>query len=456
MKRQLVVASICLLLFVACDGGDDDLYESEQDYDVESQDAQVDVLATREPAPQIVIPESERVELTKWGLWTSDSPLLRGANIHQRQVYPELDGLEYMGPGPVGPPFTQVDFDDLAALGANYVNISHPGLFMEEPPYQVNSAAQANLDTLLAMIEQADMFAVISFRSGPGRSEFTFFDREPWFSESYRNDEVWNSPEAQDAWVEMWRYTAQRYKNDAIVAGYDLMVEPNADYVCCEIEDEPQEFYPEHAGAIYDWNVFYPRIVGGIRAVDPDTPILVGGMGLSGVVWLPYLEPTSDPYTVYTVHQYAPVQYTHQEAGLFGNLSIAYPDEFDIDYDGEEDTFGYQWLDEFLRIVDEFKADYGVPVAVNEFGPIRYQPGAAQFMHDQIAVFEIRGLNHALWEWGPAWRPLRDDQQEFSFRLGTEEDNYTDDVDSDLQAVIVDYWSRNQLRPSVVTFTNPE
>ena len=51
----------------------------------------------------------------------------------------------------------------------------------------------------------------------------------------------------------------------------------------------PEDFYPEYADSIYDWNQFYPRIVAGIREVDSDTPILVSAMGWGAVRWLPYL-----------------------------------------------------------------------------------------------------------------------------------------------------------------------
>jgi len=78
--------------------------------------------------------ESCGTGVDKWSLWTEGTQL-RGANIWQRRVYPELDGTEFLGSGPVGPPYVQSDFDNLAALGANYVNISHPGLFTEDPPY---------------------------------------------------------------------------------------------------------------------------------------------------------------------------------------------------------------------------------------------------------------------------------------------------------------------------------
>ena len=135
-----------------------------------------------------------------------------------------------MGPGPLGPPYFQEDFNRLAAWSANFVNISHPGLFTESPPYVLDLDVQNNLDSLVAMIARAHMYAVISCRTGPGRSEFTFLWDEvgDWFDDSYLNDNVWQNQEAQDAWADMWQYTAQRYRNNPTVVGYDLMVEPNS------------------------------------------------------------------------------------------------------------------------------------------------------------------------------------------------------------------------------------
>jgi len=189
----------------------------------------------------ISFPAAGEVPMTeKFSLWdVATGPHLRGANIYQRRVYSDLDGPTFMGSGPIGPPYTQEDFDRLAAMGVNYVNISCPGLFTEDPPYRPDPAAQANLDRLLAMIERADMFAVITFRTGPGRSEFWAFwgkddESDPddgWFSPRRYNNRVWGDPAAQAAWAEMWRYTATRYRTNPIVVGYDLMCEPNANEV---------------------------------------------------------------------------------------------------------------------------------------------------------------------------------------------------------------------------------
>ena len=400
--------------------------------------------------PPVTLPTGQ---VDKWSLWTNGTQL-RGADIWQRRVYPELDGTEFLGPGPLGPPYTQRDFDRLAALGANYVNISHPGLFTEAPPYVPDPDTQENLDLLLNMIAQADMFAVISFRTGPGRSEFTFVQEDlgDWFDRSYINEAVWTDPLAQEAWAEMWRHTAERYRDNPIVVGYDLMVEPNANDLWGEIEIwEPDEFHADYAGTSYDWNEFYPRMTSAIRTVDVETPILVGATGYSGVEWLPYLQPTGDSRTVYMVHQYAPHHYTHQ---WWADIAYGYPDEFDTDWDGEDDEFDRDWLADLLAAVDDFSTAYQVPVAVNEFGVIRWVPGAAAYMDDLMDLFEQRGMNHALWVWDPTWASWTEDVNAFNFRFGPDPDNVQDRA-NELQDVIVKYWARNTVRPSTLVPSAP-
>jgi len=424
------------------------------------------VTPTPTPTPTEMLTPTPTGEATpgpnKWALWANGTQL-RGANIYQRRVYPELDGPTFMGPGPVGPPYTQEDFDRLAALGANYVNISHPGLFTETPPYTLDEDIQDNLDNLLTMIARANMFAVISFRTGPGRSEFWAFWGEDtvsdpeggWFDPTYYNNRVWADQAAQDAWVEMWRYTAQRYKDNPIVVGYDLMVEPNSNEVGSfpagdplDIWD-PEEFYAQYGGTLYDWTQLYPRITAAIREVDPNTPILIGGMGYSAAEWLPYLKPTGDQRTVYIVHQYEPFVYTHQEPPALTNT---YPGIFDADDDGSDDQVDRAWLDDLLSTVDSFTAIHDVPVAANEFGVMRWEPGAADFIDDQMDLFEQRDMNYALWLWETSWEPYAEEVDAFNFRHGPNPDNHTDVESSELMDVIIEHWGSNAARPSATIY----
>lgn len=385
-----------------------------------------------------------RSQPDKWSLWNNGTQL-RGANMWQRIVVPDLDGNEFLGDGYIGPPYTQADFNELAALGANYVNLSHPGIFTERPPYVLDEQAQENLDRMIAMASAADLFVVITFRTGPGRSDFTFYrdGAGDWFDSDLLIESVWSDQSAQDAWVEMWRHTAERYRDNPVVVGYDLMCEPNSSGVMFEIY-EPADFYAQYADSIYDWNRFYPRIVDGIRAVDSQTPILVGGMGWSSVRWLPWIQPVEDPRVVYMVHQYEPQEsYTHQESPAVNS----YPGSFDLNWDGEPDAFDHHWLEEYLAPIDEFKTKYNTPVSVNEFGVIRWVPGAADFMRDQMELFERHGMNHAFWVWNPNWKPWHESVTEMEYRFGPDPQNITP-VKNDLLDVIVAFWQRNTIRPS--------
>lgn len=388
--------------------------------------------------------------IDKMDLWNScNGPHLRGANILQRRTYPELDGpsseLRPIGQNIIGPPYTQSDIDRLAALGANYVVVSHAGLFTETFPYTLDQRVQDNLDNSLEMIAEADMYAVISFRTGPARSESGFIGNEinDALNSPLQHDKVWEDKKAQDAWVDMWRYTAERYRDNDVVIGYELMVEPNANELFFKIYD-PEKFYSKYSGTLYDWHQLYPRITDAIRKVDDNTPILISSMEWGAVKWLPYLKPTGDKRTVYTVHQYEPFHYTNQEP----HINYTYPGMLDVDLSGEEDKFDQVWLDSLMTNVDIFVEDHHSPVTVTEFGTVRWVPGAAEFMEDQMTMFETRGMNYAVWLWVPSWQPYAEQANEYNFLYGPDPNNTLDVDSNDLKEVIVKHWKYNTLRPS--------
>ncbi len=196
---------------------------------------------------------------------------------------------------------------------------------------------------------------------------------------------------------------------------------------------------------MYDWNQLYPEIIDSIRTVDLDTPILVGGNGYSSIEWLPYLRIVQDIRVVYMIHQYLPGQYTYQQPH---SKKCFYPGKCDVDWDGHKEQLDKTWLAELLSSVDQFTSIYQVPVGVNEFGVVRWVPGAVEFMDDEIGLFEEKGMNHALWEW-QVWEPFSEKVNYFNFLFGPDPENTTE-VPNELLDVIMKYWSRNSVRPSTV------
>jgi aryl-phospho-beta-D-glucosidase BglC (GH1 family) len=309
---------------------------------------------------------------TKIGLWNTGQAVLRGANVYQgRNVFnadvPFGDGA-----------FSQADFDDLAAAGANYVHISHAGLFAEDAPYALDQAAVDNLDKILGFARNAGLYAGIAFRSGPGRNDLSIVDS----TNAQAKHDIWTSQAAQDAWVEQVKFAAQKYAADPIVVGLSVMVEPTAysqhDFI------GPEEFYAQFGGTIEDVNGLYAKATTAIRSVAPTLPILLEPEGHGNINWLPFLKVTGDPATVYTPHDYAPFKFTHDGKGKYPSRK------------NNETT-----LAQSLGVVDSFGQTNGVPVAITEFGARKIAKTASKYIAARISIQDTIG-NWVVWVWQPA------------------------------------------------------
>ena len=86
-------------------------------------------------------------------------------------------------------------------------------------------------------------------------------------------------------------------------------------------------------------------------------------------------------------------------------------------------------------------------IVINEFGGTRWNPNLAQFMDDQMSLFEERGLNYAFWEWPSSWEPFVSDVNAFNFLFGPDPDNNQPVETSELIEVVRKYWGLNTARP---------
>jgi hypothetical protein len=362
-------------------------------------------------------------------LWDeSEGTHLRGADLH-----PCASNLADTCEGPT----TLQDVTDLRDLGANLINASYPGVFTEEPPYEVNSATLGYLDDLIDWAETADIFVVIHFRTGPGRNEAAIVGEDDPLHD------VWTDEEAHNAWIDMWRFTAERYRESPAVAGYDLMVEPHVNTVV-EADLGPEAFQEQTEDTLRDWNAFAAEMTEGIREVDVETPIIVNSLNWADPEWFLALEPTGDPRTVYSFHAYGPDEYTHQDYEPGSEFDVEYPGE--VDEDGELVTFDRDWLEESLSPVAEFSDEYGVPIYVGEFGSMRWVPSAVEFHRDQTELFEEHGWNYAYY----TWRTDDGEWDGFNLEIGTDPENHSGDPENPLLAVHRDRWDRNVDFPSAI------
>lgn len=344
---------------------------------------------------------------SKIELWNNATgPHLRGAVFPQRQVYPDIDGDVFLGPGPVGAPITDAALDSLAEAGANLALLSHPGVFTETAPFEIDAAIEDHLGQMVERCQRRGLYTVIGFRTGPGRSEFTFHrdSAGDWFPASMIDERVWSDDEAQAGWVEMWRHTARAFRGHPGVAGYLLMVEPNGSHI---VGHSP---WPEMALGIAQ----------AVREIDTGTPMLISPDGyahLSGAADWRMPDTTN---TVLAVHDYEPFAYTHGAAMSAGSF-----------------------LPEQARISGP-RADRWM---LGEFGVRRWAHNAEQFLRYRMESLEYQGANSALFHWETGWEPYDSQENAWIPHYGQSEDAQRRIVEAPILDVLREFWSRNRMLP---------
>ena len=292
----------------------------------------------------------------EYALWV-DGPWLRGANVYQQDEGRD-DGASAAG---FGPELKLADLMELRAAGANLVIFSVPGT------YHVRSTAlwpqmQTHLAKLVDWAEQADLFAVIAFRTGPGRGEGDITD------DGLNDRSVYTDMNEQQAWVEMWRDTAMTFSHRKHVVGYDIQVEPH-----------------DHTPA--QWSTLAQSVIDGIRDVDNHTPILVSPGDWGGYDALEKFTPLSDPRNrlVYSVHQYEPYEFTHENTSL-SEAAI------DAALNGIYSTIG------------DWTTTHTQNVAITEFGYDidRSKPTSLHYLRQQLGELESHQYSYTIWLWETA------------------------------------------------------
>lgn len=367
--------------------------------------------------------------MSRHALWNnSTGPHLRGAVITQRRVYPEIDGPEFLGPGPLGVPVSDTALANLSAAGANLLVLSHPGVFTEEAPFRIDQDALDNLDDLVTRADRWGLFVVIGFRTGPGRSAFTFHrdDAGSWFPEHMLNDRVWTDERYHLAWEEMWRTTADYFRGRNNLAGFLLMVEPNANQVApasdgrpLEIWD-PQELANRVANTPADWPSLARRLARIVRQTNPDVPVLVSPDGYANKLFEANLGLAADDPSVLCVHDYAPRAFSHQSrtdslAVMPGDGRFAPPRH-------------PRWM-------------------MGEFGAHRWAPGVSGYLDERIRDLEQAGAGWSVFRWDSGWRVYENRENAFNPLYGARADAAAPVQSSELVRRLQGFWERNNERP---------
>jgi endoglucanase len=159
----------------------------------------------------------------------------------------------------------------------------------------------ADLERLLAVLHEAGSLGlqvVVTTRSLPGAR---------WSEQNLGIDDrrIWSDDSHLKQAEEFWRRLAIALKGHPAVAAYDLLSDPHPERRDGFFDpDGPgvEAWMKETAGTAADLDRFYRRLVGAIRAVDTETPIIVESGFYASPKAFRYLKPLADDKVLYSFH----------------------------------------------------------------------------------------------------------------------------------------------------------
>ncbi|HMQ81032.1 MAG TPA: cellulase family glycosylhydrolase [Ignavibacteria bacterium] len=284
------------------------------------------------------------------------------------------------------------DFIDFKNYGGNLFHIQPDGFYACDAPYDVVQANIDGCDMLVNYCRQVGIYYVIGMRSGPGAYD-TFDESQGTTGES----RVWNDGNTteQTRYAEMLKMVAERYGEDTLFVGLNLVIEPRPKVrVIPANTSAAYKFFLENIYNIHMDRV-YSSWVAVIRETEPDLPVILESFAYSTPELFPAYT-VNDPYIIYSAHNYQPVEFSKEAVpfnktypGVYWNISTL----SQVLYDA-----AFLRLTVFGKLRD-FQVTTGAPVFIGEMGMYKPQNGGEQYLDDQLSIFKDYGWHFAFWDW---------------------------------------------------------
>ncbi|MFA5974612.1 MAG: glycoside hydrolase family 5 protein [Elusimicrobiota bacterium] len=218
------------------------------------------------------------------------------------------------------------------------------------------------LDWLVRQCRSLGLYCVLDLHAAPGSQN------ADWHSDSSGQAGLWTSKSNQEATVRLWRTIAEHFRDEPVVAGYDLLNEPNTD-------NKPL------------LQALYCRCVEAIRSAgDRHIVFLEGTVWSSGFDRIDHL---TDDQIAYAPHFYNPFQYVFNL-----ELGACYPGVVN----------GKRWTKDSLRRDLRRYAAWAArkkrPVLIGEFGVNSRCPSChaeARWVRDAVDLFKSFGFHWTYW-----------------------------------------------------------
>ena len=315
----------------------------------------------------------------------------------------------------INPQLTADDFRVLASWKANHIrwqlrwgSDGHPADNATVAEYEawLNSALD-QFDLMLPTCRELGLNILLDLHTSPGGRDV----KENW--------RLFNEKQFQDAFLSAWQMMANRYKNETIIMGYDLVNEP-----------DDRDVIP----GLMNWHDLASAAVQQIRAIDEQHSIIIETSPGSGPTTLPNFQPLPFNNIIYSFHMYEPNKFTFQNLVTNHTPPVYYPGMID----------GKMWNKEQLRALMQPNVDWqkthNVSIHIGEFSAIRWAPGnsTANYLSDLIELFEENS-----WTWN--YHAFREWQGWDVEMIGDMNNPHRSTVPTDRQLVLMKWFQQNSL-----------
>ncbi|MBQ9945565.1 MAG: glycoside hydrolase family 5 protein [Clostridia bacterium] len=251
-------------------------------------------------------------------------------------------------------------FENVRNKGFDFIRLPVNFGWMLDFDGRLNESAMRNLDTVLKLALESDLTVLLDLH---GWSDFT------------------ENPDAQniERLISIWEHVAERYADYSKKLCFEILNEPNND------SDKLSDI---------KWNYIQLSTVAAIRKIDDDRTVVLSPMNWNSAHKLSsMLVNRSDKNIVIDVHNYEPMNFTHQGAEW---LDGAYKEKI---------PFSKDMLDIFeqaLTVAEEYQKKTGIKVIVGEFGVYEKQVSeedVSQFLSGAVKLMKKHNLSWAYWEY---------------------------------------------------------
>ncbi len=291
---------------------------------------------------------------------------------------------------------TKKDIETIASYGLDHIRVPVDyDVFMKEMSGQdvVNERGMSHIDDCIRWCQELGLNMVLDLHKAKG---YMFDSLAVANADLFFVDEI-----LQETFYETWEMFAEKYGRYHDMLAFELLNEiVNPDYES-------------------KWNEIAATAIKRIRAIAPDTYIIVGGVNYNNVFAVQGISVPIDDKVVYNFHCYEPLCFTHQKAywveGMPDDFEMDYPEsievirkksgEFSKDHMGavfnkcfdEDGPFFEKLFEAAVKRAEE----KNVPLYCGEYGVIDQAPLPAtlRWLEDIHAAFEKYGIGRALWNY---------------------------------------------------------